>query len=128
MTIDELLKDIHAIQDHLKKFEEKYKLISSDFYKLYKANKLELSRDFIKWLGFYEIMLDRESEYKKLLKEQISEYDFINSDQRLSDLVAELKSVLSEVSESNFKFEKEHRDLFLENANLFAPFIPSMTT
>ena len=76
MTIDEILKDIHAIQDHLKKFEEKYKLISSDFYKLYKANKLEQSRDFIEWLGFYEIMLDREREYKQLLKEQIDECDF----------------------------------------------------
>ena len=76
MTIDEILKDIHAIQEHLKNFEEKYKLISSDFYKLYKANKLEQSRDFIEWLGFYEIKLDREHEYKKLLKEQITEYDF----------------------------------------------------
>ena len=76
MTIDEILKDIHAIQEHLKNFEEKYKLISSDFYKLYKANKLEQSRDFIEWLGFYEIMLDREHEYKKSLKEQIDEYDF----------------------------------------------------
>jgi len=46
MTIDEILKDIHAIQEHLKNFEERYKLISSDFYKLYKANKLEQSRDF----------------------------------------------------------------------------------
>jgi len=51
MTIDEILKDIHAIQDHLKKFEEKYRLISPDFYKLYKANKLEQTRDFIEWLG-----------------------------------------------------------------------------
>lgn len=76
ITIDEILKDIHAIQEHLKNFEEKYKLISSDFYKLYKANKLEQSRDFIEWLGFYKIMLDRVREYKKLLKEQIAEYDF----------------------------------------------------
>jgi len=68
MTIDEILKDIHAIQEHLKNFEEKYKLISSDFYKLYKANKLEQSRDFIVWLGFYEIMLDREREYSNLSK------------------------------------------------------------
>lgn len=126
MTIDEILKDIHAIQEHLKKFEEKYKLISSDFYKLYKANKLEQSRDFIEWLGFYEIMLDREHDYKRLLKEQIDEYDFINSDQRLSDLVAELKSDLCEVSESDFKFDREHRELFVENAKLFAPHIPSM--
>ncbi len=77
MTIDEILKDIHSIQEHLKLFEEKYKLISSDFYKLYKANKLEQGRDFIEWLGFYEIILDREREYKKVLKEQITEYDLI---------------------------------------------------
>jgi len=76
MTIDEILKDIHAIQEHLKNFEERYKLLSADFYKLYQANKLEQSRDFIEWLGFYEILLDREREYKKLLKKQITEYDF----------------------------------------------------
>lgn len=76
MTIDEILKDIHAIQEHLKNFEERYKLLSADFFKLYQANKLEQSRDFIEWLGFYEILLDREREYKKLLKKQINEYDF----------------------------------------------------
>jgi len=53
MAIIEILKDIHAIQEHLKNFEERYKLLSSDFYKLSQANKLEQSRDFIEWLGFY---------------------------------------------------------------------------
>jgi len=66
MTADIISKDIHAIQEHLKKFEQKYNLNSPDFYRLYKENKMEQSRDFIEWLGFYEIMLDRESEYKKL--------------------------------------------------------------
>lgn len=76
MTIDEILKDIHGIQEHLKIFEEKYKLMSTDFYKLYKANKLKQSNDFIEWLGFYEIMLDREKDYRKILSQQLSDYDF----------------------------------------------------
>ena len=75
MTIEEILKDIHAIQEHLKVFEEKYRLISADFYKLLKANKLDESRDFIEWLGFYEILNDREREYRKLLKIKILEYN-----------------------------------------------------
>jgi len=49
-----------------------------------------------------------------------------NIEQKLADLAAELKSDLSQVSESDFKFDKEHRELFLENARLFAPLIPSM--
>ena len=49
-----------------------------------------------------------------------------NSEQKLADLIAELKSDLSQVSELDFKFDKEHRDLFLEDAKLFAPLIPSM--
>ncbi|MBC8184567.1 hypothetical protein H8E88_26015 [candidate division KSB1 bacterium] len=74
MTIDEVLKDIHAIHEHLQMFEEKYKLISSDFYNLYKKNKLEESHDFVEWLGFYEILLDRKHEYRKLLKSRILDY------------------------------------------------------
>jgi len=73
-------------------------------------------------------MLDREREYKKLLKQKIAEYDFSNSEQRLSDLIAELKSDRSKFSESDFKFDKEHRELFLENARSLSSFIPSMTT
>jgi len=75
MTIEEVLKDIHAIQEHLNVFEEKYKLISADFYKLLKADKLDESRDFIEWMGFYEILTDREQEYRKLLKDQILDYN-----------------------------------------------------
>ena len=74
MTIDEVLKDIHAIHEPLQMFEEKYKLISSDFYNLYKKNKLEESHDFVEWLGFYEILLDRKHEYRKLL---LVKYDII---------------------------------------------------
>jgi len=39
MIIDEILKDSCPMQWHLINFEERYKLISSDFYKLHKANK-----------------------------------------------------------------------------------------
>ena len=75
MTIEEVLKDIHAIQEHLNAFEEKYKLISADFYKLMKANKLDENRDLIEWMGFYEILTNREQENRKLLKDQILEYN-----------------------------------------------------
>ena len=49
-----------------------------------------------------------------------------NIEQKLADLAAELKSDLCEVAKSDFKFDKEHRELFVENAKLFAPLIPSM--
>ena len=52
--------------------------------------------------------------------------DISSSEQKLYDLVNELKLDLSEVSDLNFKFDKEHRLLFQENANVLAPLIPSM--
>ncbi len=60
MTLDELIRGIHDLGNYLKKFEEKYRLLSDDFYRLATAGKLEQSNDFIEWLGVYEIKLKRE--------------------------------------------------------------------
>jgi len=65
MTIDELIRGIHDLGSYLKKFEEKYRLLSDDFYRLAIAGKLEQSNDFIEWLGIYEIKLSREQKYQQ---------------------------------------------------------------
>lgn len=67
MTIDELIVGIHDLENYLKKFEEKYRLRSEDFYRLALSGKLEQSNDFIEWLGIYEIKLDREQKYQQRL-------------------------------------------------------------
>ena len=78
MTLDELIRGIHDLGNYLKKFEEKYHLLSDDFYRLATTGKLEQSNDFIEWLGVYEIKCKREQKYQ----------------QRLSDMLAKQKGEL----------------------------------
>jgi hypothetical protein len=67
MTLSELIKSIHDLENHLNKFEEKYKLRSEEFYQLATNGKIEQSSDFIEWLGIYEIKRKREQKYQEIL-------------------------------------------------------------
>lgn len=73
MTLDELIRGIHDLGNYLKKFEEKYSLLSDDFYRLAIVGKLEQSNDFIEWLGVYEIKLKREQKYQQRLAEMLAQ-------------------------------------------------------
>ncbi|MFQ5632144.1 MAG: hypothetical protein ACE5I1_25525 [bacterium] len=65
----ELIRSIHDLENYLTKFEEKYRLLSDDFYRLATTGKLEQSNDFIEWLGVYEIKLKREQKYQQRIDE-----------------------------------------------------------
>ena len=60
MTLNEIIQDIHGLDAELRKLEQRYGLLSADFYHLYKAGELEQSREFIQWVGYYEAQLGRE--------------------------------------------------------------------
>lgn len=47
-------------------------------------------------------------------------------EQRIADLIAELRTDLAGVSAADFQFDEEHRRMFLEQAEGLAPFIPDM--
>jgi len=66
MTREEIIRDIHALDVELAALEERYGLLSEDFYHFYQAGELEQSRDFIAWAGFYEARRERETVYRKL--------------------------------------------------------------
>jgi hypothetical protein len=51
----------------LTRLEQRYNLLSDDFYRLYRAGELEQNLDFIKWVGFYEAKLEREARYRDLM-------------------------------------------------------------
>lgn len=72
MSLEELIRSIHTLEQHLQKFEEKYKLRSSDFYQLVNEGKLDQSEEFIEWLGIYEIKLKRETAYMRRLSETLN--------------------------------------------------------
>ena len=68
-TIDDIMQDLQAIEPLILQYEQKYKLLSPYFYKLYQSGKLEERWDFMDWAALYEIKLDREQVYKERLYE-----------------------------------------------------------
>jgi hypothetical protein len=67
MTLQEVIQDIHGLDEELASLEKRYGLLSADFYHLYKAGEIEQSRDFIRWVGYYEAKLEREARYREML-------------------------------------------------------------
>jgi hypothetical protein len=65
MTLSEIIQDIHGLEKELARLEQRYGLLSVDFYHLYKAGELEQRRDFIQWVGYYETKLEREARYRE---------------------------------------------------------------
>ncbi|MDI6793463.1 MAG: hypothetical protein QME81_11465 [bacterium] len=66
-----LVLDMQGIENRLREFECKYRLRSSEFYRLAKEDKIEQRLDLIEWLGLYEILQTRETEYRQLLQQQV---------------------------------------------------------
>jgi predicted DNA-binding antitoxin AbrB/MazE fold protein len=50
----------------------------------------------------------------------------LSPEQRIADLVAELRADLAKAPNLDFNFDEEHQKMFLENARGLAPFIPGM--
>jgi len=67
MTLNDAIQDIHGLNAELTRLEQRYNLLSDDFYRLYRAGELEQNLDFIKWVGFYEAKLEREARYRDLM-------------------------------------------------------------
>jgi len=68
-TIDDIMQDLQAIEPLILQYEQKYRLLSPYFYKLYQTGKLEERWDFMDWAALYEIKLDRGQVYRERLKE-----------------------------------------------------------
>ena len=73
MTLTEIIQDIHGLDTELTILEERYGLLSEDFYHLYQTGELEQSRDFIEWIGYYEMKLEREAQYRKMMYRHLRE-------------------------------------------------------
>ncbi len=71
MTLEEIIQDIHGLEVELAALENQYGLLSADFYHLYQAGELEQSRDFLRWLGYFEAKLERERQYRGLMYQHL---------------------------------------------------------
>ncbi len=70
MTPNEILDDIHALEEDLLAFERKYSVLSETFYESYlKGEEPENDSwilDWSDWAGAYKIWLRRQEQYRKM--------------------------------------------------------------
>jgi len=78
MTIHELVIEMKLLERRLTLFEEKYGVLSEDFYQALGQGSLErydeydeTRSDFSRWKGIYETWMRRKQEYSDLMKKQI---------------------------------------------------------
>lgn len=77
MEIYELVVEMKLLERRLTLYEEKYGVLSEDFYKAYISGGLsrydeydETRADFSRWKGIYETWLRRKSAYTNQLKQR----------------------------------------------------------
>ena len=71
MTIDEVVRDIHALEADLENYERKYGILSETFYEAYQGEEPADDAwmlDWSDWAGAYEISRRRRQEYQDLMR------------------------------------------------------------
>lgn len=72
MTVDEVMRDIHALEADLENYERKYGLLSETFYEAYRVGEEPAEDawvlDWSDWAGAYEIWLQRRTQYQDLIR------------------------------------------------------------
>ena len=67
MTLDDLLEDMHALEDEMRCYERKYGILSETFYESYKAGEEPPDdawvRDWAAWASAYELWRERRERY-----------------------------------------------------------------
>ena len=63
MTLDDLLEDMHALEDEMRSYERKYGILSETFYESYKAGEEPPDdawvKDWTAWASAYELWQKR---------------------------------------------------------------------
>ena len=78
MELRQLVREIHWIEWQLRAYEDKYGLLSQDFYQAVESGQLSefddgespQLMDFLEWHGLYKVWLSRERTYRDLLRRQ----------------------------------------------------------
>ncbi len=76
MTLGDILDDLRAADQVLRKFEQRYWISSDVFYELYSQGRLddgENLEDYTEWSGFYKIKQRREELLRQLSQQRISQ-------------------------------------------------------
>lgn len=78
MELQRLVREIHWIEWQLRTFEDRYGILSRDFYQAMESGQLSEFddgaephfQDFLEWHGLYKVWLKREEAYRQLLRQQ----------------------------------------------------------
>ena len=72
MTLQDIIDDIHALNEDIEVYERKYGILSETFYESYlKGEEPEDDAwvlDWSDWAGAYKILLRRQEQYRKTMK------------------------------------------------------------
>lgn len=72
MTLDEILCDIHALEEDLLVFERKYGVLTETFYAAYQQGEEPEDDawvlDWGEWAGTYEILRERQEQYHQAVQ------------------------------------------------------------
>ena len=71
MTLQDIIADIHALNEDLEVYERKYGVLSETFYELYQAGEEPENEawilDWADWAGAYKILLRRQDQYRRTI-------------------------------------------------------------
>ncbi len=86
MTLDEILRDIHVLNEDLETYERKYGVLTETFYESYINGEEPVDDtwvlDWNDWAGAYEIWLRRREQYREIIQ------SLRERSQTLSDVIA----------------------------------------
>ncbi len=83
MTLDDILQDIHALEDELRVYERKYNVLSEIFYEAYTDGEEPPDdtwvRDWTAWASAYQLWLRRREQYKAAIVRLRVEVDSVSN-------------------------------------------------
>ncbi|MBI3944913.1 MAG: hypothetical protein HY321_03270 [Armatimonadetes bacterium] len=72
MTLEDILEDIHSLEDELRSYERKYGVLSETFYDAYSQGEEPASpawvRDWTAWASAYTLWLRRREQYRSAIQ------------------------------------------------------------
>ncbi len=83
ITLGEILDDLQAADQVLRKFEKRYWISSTYFYELYSQGLLddgEHRQDFSEWAGYYKIKQHREQLLYQLSEQRLTKLRAVSTD------------------------------------------------
>jgi hypothetical protein len=77
MELENIIQDLHALEERVRAYERKYGITSADFYELYQGGLLdddgfEKTQELTHWASAYEMKLEREADFARLSHERVA--------------------------------------------------------